>query len=68
MSDLHKINAITITAKSTEPSTGIVQLDTGDAVMKFEISEDLAHLICTKLERFLTRRRPEDPPMPALLG
>ena len=67
MSDLHKINAITIIAKSSEPSTGIVQLDTGDAVMKFEITEDLAHLICSKLERFLTRRRPGDPPMPALL-
>jgi hypothetical protein len=66
MSDLHKISAITVTAKSTEPSTGIVQFDTGDAVMKFEITEDLAHLICTKLERFLTRRRPEDPPMPLL--
>jgi hypothetical protein len=68
MTDPHKINAMTITAKSTEPSIGIVQFDTGDAVMKFEITEDLAHLICTKLERFLTRRRPDDPPMPALLG
>lgn len=66
MGELHKINAITITA--TEPSTGIVQLDTGDAVMKFEITEDLAHLICRKLERFLTRRRPDDPPMPVPLG
>jgi hypothetical protein len=68
MSDLHKINAMMITAKSTEASIGIIQLDTSDAVMKFEITEDLAHLICTKLERFLTRRRPDDPPMPALLG
>ena len=55
MSDLHKINAITIIAKSSEPSTGIVQLDTGDAAMKFEITEDVAHRMCTELERFLTR-------------
>jgi hypothetical protein len=68
MSDLHKISGITVTAKLTEPSTAIVHLDTGDAVMKFEITEDLAHLICTKLERFLTRRRPENPPLTVLLG
>jgi hypothetical protein len=64
MGDLHKINGITVTAKSTEPSTGIVQFDTGDAVIKFEITEDLAHLICATLERFLTR----DPPPLVLRG
>jgi hypothetical protein len=64
MSDLHKINGITVTAKSTEPSTGIVQFDTGDAVIQFEITEDLAHQICATLERFLTR----DPPLPVLPG
>jgi hypothetical protein len=68
MSDLHKINAITVTAKSTEPSTGIVQFDTSDAVIKFEITEDLAHLICATLERFLTRRRLQDPPLLVLPG
>ena len=64
MNDPHKINGMTVTAKSTEPSTGIVQLETGDAVIKFEITEDLAHLICATLERFLTR----DPPLPVLPG
>ena len=68
MGDLHKINGITVTAKSTEPSTGIVQFDTGGTVIKFEITEDLAHLICATLERFLTRRRPQDSPLPVLPG
>jgi len=68
MSDPHKISGITVTAKSTEPSTGIVQFETGDAVIKFEITEDLAHLICAALERFLTRRRLQDPPLPVLPG
>ncbi len=68
MSELHRISAITITAKPTEPSTGIIHLDTGDAVMRFEITEDLAHLICTRLERFLTRRRLEYPTRPVLPG
>jgi len=55
MSDVHKITEVSILTKSTEPLTGIVQLNTADAEMKFEITEDLAHTICTNLERFLTR-------------
>ena len=55
MSDAHKITEIFIRTKSTEPATAIVQLNTPDAEMKFEITEDLAHKICTDLERFLTR-------------
>ena len=55
MSDVHKITEISIFTKSTEPLTGIVQVNTAEAEMKFEITEDLAHAICTDLERFLTR-------------
>jgi hypothetical protein len=55
MSDAHKTTEVTILTKSTEPLTGTVQLNTADAEMKFEITEDLAHRICTDLERFLTR-------------
>jgi hypothetical protein len=55
MSDVHKIAEIAVTTESKEPLTGILQLDTGNTVMKFEITEDQAHMICTDLERFLTR-------------
>jgi hypothetical protein len=55
MHDVHKITEITILAKSTEPLTGIVRVNTTDAEINFEITEDLAHQICTDLERFLTR-------------
>ena len=55
MKDLHKIIEVSILTRSTEPLTGIVQMNTTDAEMKFEITEDLAHKICTELERFLTR-------------
>jgi hypothetical protein len=55
MRDVHKITEVTILAKSTEPRTGIVRVNTADAEIKFEITEDLAHQICTDLERFLTR-------------
>jgi hypothetical protein len=55
MSDVHKTTEVTILTKSTEPLSGIVRVKTADAEIKFEITEDLAHQICTDLERFLTR-------------
>ncbi|MEN3366224.1 MAG: hypothetical protein V7606_3498 [Burkholderiales bacterium] len=55
MRDVPKIIEVSILTRSTEPLTGVVQVNTADADMKFEISEDLAHRICTELERFLTR-------------
>jgi hypothetical protein len=54
-SDVHKITDVTISTISTEPLTGILEVDAGDRIVKFEITEHLAHLICTDLERFLTR-------------
>ena len=53
--DVHKITDVTISTISTEPLTGILEMDAGDRIVKFEITEQLAHLICTDLERFLTR-------------
>jgi hypothetical protein len=55
MSDAHKITEVSISTKSKEPLTGIIQMNTANAEIKFEITEDLAHQICTDLERFLTR-------------
>ena len=55
MSDVHRVTEISVSTESTEPLTGVVRVNTGDAEIKFEITEDLAHKICTELERFLTR-------------
>jgi hypothetical protein len=55
MSDVHKITEVIVSTKSTEPLVGIFQVTTADAEIKFEITEDLAHKICTDLDRFLTR-------------
>jgi hypothetical protein len=55
MSDIHKVTEISISTKSTEPLTGIIQVKTPDAEIQFEITADLAHQICTDIERFLTR-------------
>jgi hypothetical protein len=55
MSDTPKMTEVIILTKSTEPLAGFIQVNTADAELKFEIAEDLAHKICTDLERFLTR-------------
>ena len=55
MSGVQKITEVIISTKSTEPFTGIIQVVTTDAEIKFEITEDLAHKICTDLDRLLTQ-------------
>ena len=55
MIDGQRITDVTILTRSTEPLTGVIQLKTPDAEIELEITEDLAHKICTDLERFLTR-------------
>jgi hypothetical protein len=55
MSDAQKITELCIQAKTTEPSIAIVRVVTHEAEMKFEITQEMAHKICTDLERFLTR-------------
>ena len=55
MSNVQKITEVFVLTRSTKPLAGIVQVYTADEEIKFEITEDLAHKICTELERFLTR-------------
>lgn len=55
MRNVHKITEVFVQTKSTEPLACIVQVSTPNEEMEFEVTEDLAHQICTALERFLTR-------------
>ena len=55
MTELSRITDITVSTKSTEPLTGVVALCTTDEEIRFEITAEMAHQICTDLERFLTR-------------
>lgn len=55
MSDPLKITDISVSVKSTEPLIGIVHVSTPDQEIKFEVTDEVAHKICTDLERFLTR-------------
>lgn len=54
MTDVSRITEIKLSTKSTEPLTGIVQLSTTEEEIKLEINAEMAHKICTDLERFLT--------------
>lgn len=55
MDDARKITEVAVFTKSTEPLVAVLQVNTADAKIELEITEDLAHRICTELERFLTR-------------
>jgi hypothetical protein len=57
MRDLRKITNFSISTVSTEPLRGIVEIDTFDSAMKFELNEDTALNICTDLEHFLTQEK-----------
>jgi hypothetical protein len=57
MRDLHKIVEVTIATRSTDPLRGIVEIGTVGSTTKYELSEDMAHRICTTLEHFLTQRQ-----------
>jgi len=56
MNDPRRIVDLSISTVSTEPLRGIVEIDSFDSTMTFELSEDTALKICTDLERFLTQR------------
>jgi hypothetical protein len=56
MHDPRKITNFSISTVSTEPLRGIVEIDTFDSTVKFELSEDTALKLCTDLEHFLTQK------------
>jgi len=58
MRGLRKITNFSISTVSTEPLRGIVEIDTFDSAVKFELSEDTALNICADLEHFLTQGNP----------
>jgi hypothetical protein len=55
MTAVHKIASFSISTSSVEPARGIVEIATTNATHKFELNEEMAHKLCTDLERFLTQ-------------
>ena len=61
MRDAHRIAGISLSATSTDPLRGIVDVDIADSTIRFALDEDIANRICTLLDRFLTlgqKRKP----------
>ncbi len=50
-----KINGVSVSTTSASPLRAIVELDAANARIRLEVNEDIAHSICTELERFLTQ-------------
>jgi hypothetical protein len=57
VADIHKITDFSISTTMTNPLRGIVEIETPETVIKFELSEGIAHSVCVLLERFLTQER-----------
>ena len=55
MRDIHKIIDVSVMTRSTRPLCAIVEIETADSTMKFELTEEIGLRICTDLERFLTQ-------------
>jgi hypothetical protein len=55
MDDAHKITDVSVSTVSTTPLRGTIEIDTPDSTIKFELNEDIAHSICSRLEHFLTQ-------------
>ncbi len=58
MHDIRNLTRLSVSTNSTDPLRGVVEIDAAGFSMKFARNEDLAHRICTELERFLTQARP----------
>jgi hypothetical protein len=57
MDDAHKITDVSVSTISTTPLRGTIEIDTPDSTIKFELNEDIALSICTRLEHFLTQEQ-----------
>ena len=60
MNGARKITGVSVSTASTNPLRAIVEIDTADSTITFELNEDIAHHICTGLERFLTQNSSEN--------
>lgn len=60
MPDACHLTDFSISTSATDPLGGVVNVVTAGSSLTFHITEDIAHRICTDLERFLTQaRQPE---------
>jgi len=51
------ITDVSVSTSSTNPLRGLVAVGTPDSTITFEMNEEIAHRLCTVLERFLTQKQ-----------
>jgi hypothetical protein len=61
MRNIRQITEILVSTRSTEPLRGTFEIGTQDSMITFELTEDMAHSICTSLEHFLTQKQGRKP-------
>ncbi|WP_420971237.1 hypothetical protein [Bradyrhizobium sp. B120] len=52
---MQRATSIAVSAISAAPLRGTIAIDCAGSVAAFEIDEELAHRLCSDLERFLTQ-------------
>lgn len=59
MSGAHTIIGVSLSGVSNT-QFGILEIETSNTTVRFELSEEIAHNLCTDLEHFLTQRESRD--------
>ncbi len=57
MSRAHMIIGVSLSGASNA-QLGILEFETPDTTIRFELNEEIAHNLCADLEHFLTQREP----------
>ncbi len=61
MYHVQKILSVSVSAESTDPLHGTIEIETSNSRIRFELNDEVAHNLCADLEHFLTRRKPPAP-------
>ena len=52
---VQRIANVSVATVSKEPPRGMLEITTATSAILFELDEELAHRLCSELERFLTQ-------------
>lgn len=64
MNETPEIIGVRVSTTSIRPLSGVVQVDTATATWQFDLNEEIAHQMCTQLDRFLTQVQGAAQPAP----
>lgn len=53
--DPRKILAVSVTTQQKEPLTGVLELQTADGILECQINEEIAQMLSSDLDHFLSQ-------------